>query len=181
MGLIVILLPCSVMYITLNYSLGYLSEFEIENDMKTFANIARSEYNDEFKEIQQFANLLVRRNAFVTLFEQRDAAALHTLIAYEIGVVDMDFAMIVDPDTSVFITDSTDISLDVTQFSQLVKDSLQGKTISSTETVILKNPDKEHYDTVLVQVYLTPIQINEQRSDAAYGQHKFAYWCYLSI
>jgi len=160
-GSIIILLPGFVLFTTLSYSLENLSKSNIDNDMNNYVSVVLAESDEQFDRMQQFADLLIRRNVFLTSFNQKDTSALQTLIEYEMRAADMDFAMVVDTDQTVLVRDSTSVSGDSAPFPTIVEDALQGKSISSTETVSLKDLGREKPDLVMVQVYLTPIYENE--------------------
>lgn len=179
MGLAVILITTLILTVTIHELLGGISETEIENDMISHANIAMAEYSDEFKEMQQFADLIVMRNVFLTQFKEKDPASLHTFLAFEMAQVDMDFVTLVDANLTVVARANTDISGDTTPFIELVEDALQGQDISSTEIASLSDLDKENLDMIIpikadtrlgdaeitsamVQVHLAPVYLDER-------------------
>ena len=180
MGLVVILITTIVLTVAVHELLGGLSEAEIEHDMKRHASIATTEYSENFDDMEQFADLIARRNVFLTAFTENDPAAMHTLLAYEKAQVDMDFVTVVDANMTVLARANTDISGDIAPFNELVENVLQGNHISSTEIVSQSDLGKENLDTIIpikadtglenagtitsamVQVYLTPIYVDER-------------------
>jgi len=135
MGLAVIVITTLILTVTIHELLGGISETQIEHDMGSHANIAMAEYSDEFKEMQQFSDLIVRRNVFLTQFKEKDPAALHTFLAFEMAQTDMDFVTLVDANMTVLARANTAISGDTTPFIELIEDALQGQHISSTEII----------------------------------------------
>ena len=180
MGLAVILITTIVLTVAVHVLLCELSETEIKRDMESHANIAITEYSENFDEMKQFADLIVRRNVFITAFKEKDPAALHALLAYEKAQVDIDFVTVVDANMTVLARSNTDISGDIAPFNELVENVLQGNHLSSTEIVSQSDLGKENLDTIIpvkadtgpehagtitsamVQVYLTPIYVDER-------------------
>ena len=179
MGLAVILITTIVLTVAVHELLGGISETQIEHDMGSHANIAMAEYSDEFKEMQQFSDLIVRRNVFLTQFKEKDPAALHTFLAFEMAQTDMDFVTLVDANMTVLARANTAISGDTTPFIELVEDALQGQHISSTEIANQSDLGKENLDTIIpikadtrledakitfamVQVHLAPVYVDER-------------------
>ncbi len=177
MGLAVILITTLVLAVAIHELLGGISETEIENDMRSHGNIAMAEYSDEFKEMQLFSDLIVRRNVFLTQLKEKDPAALHTFLAFEMAQVDMDFVTLVDTNLTVIARANTDISGDTTPFIELVEDVLQGQYISSTEIASQSDLRKENLEMIIpikadtglkdaeitsamVQVHLAPVYLD---------------------
>jgi len=168
-----------VLTVAVHELLGGISETQIEHDMTSHTNIAMAEYSDEFKEMQQFSDLIVRRNVFLTQFKEKDPAALHTFLAFEMAQTDMDFVTLVDANMTVLARANTAISGDTTPFIELVEDALQGQHISSTEIANQSDLGKENLDTIIpikadtrledaeitfamVQVHLAPVYVDER-------------------
>ena len=179
MGLAVILITTLILTVAVHELLGGISETQIEHDMTSHTNIAMAEYSDEFKEMQQFSDLIVRRNVFLTQFKEKDPAALHTFLAFEMAQTDMDFVTLVDANMTVLARANTAISGDTTPFIELVEDALQGQHISSTEIANQSDLGKENLDTIIpikadtrledaeitfamVQVHLAPVYVDER-------------------
>ncbi len=176
-GLAVILITTLVLAVAIHELLGGISETEIEHDMISHGNIAMAEYSDEFKEIEQFSDLIVRRNVFLAQLKEKDPAALHTFLAFEMAQVDMDFVTLVDTNLTVIARGNTDVSGDTTPFIDLVEDALQGQHISSTEIASQSDLRKENLDLIIpikadtgpkdaeitsamVQVHLAPVYLD---------------------
>ena len=180
MGVAVILITTLVLTVAINELLGGISETKIEHDMESHANIAMAEYSDEFKEMEQFANLIVRRNVFLTTFKENNSTAMQSFLAFEMAQVDMDFVTLVDGNLTVLARANTDISGDAAPFKKLVEDALQGQHISSTEIASQSDLSKENLDTIIpikadtglentgtitsamVQVHLVPVYVDER-------------------
>jgi signal transduction histidine kinase/CheY-like chemotaxis protein/HAMP domain-containing protein len=180
-GLAVILITTLVLTVAVHELLGGISEREIENDMISHTNIARAEYYDEFKEIQQFSDLIVRRDVFLTQFKKKDKAALHTFLAFEMSQIDMDFVTLVDTNMTVVARANTNVSGDLAPFNKLVESIIrQDQHISSTEIasqsdLIKENldmiipvkadtglKDTEYISSAMVQVHLEPVYLDER-------------------
>lgn len=177
-GLIILLIPATILNVTMNNSLEQLSESEIGHDMENNINLAIIEYN-HFEHIESFVNLMTKRNVFLTAFQNRDTNALRALISPEIETLDVDFVTIVDTDMRVFARTKTNISGDITPFDELVEHALTGRYIYSTE--ILSNSElvKEDLESsiiimdegktltsALVQVYIAPIYVDKHVAGA---------------
>ena len=151
-GLVIVLIPALFLTLVIQDSLEKLSEDEINHDMNLEIAIASAEYYDELSEIEEITNIIIKKEKFVSTFEENDNEQMHLFLLDQKLEFKLDFATVVDSDMIVLARANSNISGDETVFRELVEESLLGNHISSTEVVNEIDLSKESiYTGVLIK------------------------------
>lgn len=166
MSLSIIIVMTSILGISIYYSLVQYSDNEIDEVTETRLHILETEYEYRFKDMDQLAHVLSKSRVFTDAFLQVDHDEIDTLLEEVVENGDLDFAMLIEPNRTVFYRTGSSMSGDPAPFQRILENVMFGESIATTELVtyhlfgreyIEKSIPRDDSSDVMVQLIFTPI------------------------